>query len=126
MTGHIQWSANKWLDDDDYRKQMKIFGQTGGLSRGKKYHPVIAKVVNLYLNYPQLNQQEIANECNISQAFVSIHTRGLKPLRKGKRVPTEEVLRVIEILRTKDAVENVILDNIILNNQEELDDFFKL
>lgn len=126
MTGHIQWSPNKWLEDNDYKAQMSNFGRNGGISRGKKYHPTIAKVVNLYINYPQLNQQEIANMCNISQAFVSIHTRGLKPLRKGNRIPTAEVLEIVEILRAKDNIDKALLNQIILNEQEQIDDFFKI
>ena len=114
------------MNNNEHLERMRDIGKKGGLSRGKKYNKNIAKAVNLYLNHPELNQQEIAKECGVSQAFVSIHTRGLKPLRKGKRMPTEEVLTVIEILRNKEAINNAILSKIVLNEQEELDADYKL
>lgn len=126
MTGNIKWSANKWMENDDFKSVMSSFGQKGGLARGRQYKPAIAKAINLYINHPELNQEEIAAECNVSQAFVSIHTRGLKKLRKGKRIPYEELVQVIDFLRNKDDLDKIILDSILLNDQDALEDDFKL
>lgn len=126
MTGNIRWSASKWLENGRYESIMAGFGQKGGLARGKLYKPIIAKVINLYINHPELNQEEIATECNVSQAFVSIHTRGLKKLRKGKRVPYNELIQIIDFLRNKDELDKRILDSIILNQQDDLEDEYKL
>ena len=48
-------------------------GAKGGKARASKYKKLINEAIYLFIN-SNLNQQEIANKLNVSQAFVSIHT----------------------------------------------------
>ena len=69
MSGNIQWSSNGWMDSNDYKAVMSEFGRKGGLARAKQYKPAIAKAINLYVNHPELNQEEIAKRMQCKSSF---------------------------------------------------------
>lgn len=125
MTGGIMWSPKGYIKDNDYKSVMSEFGRKGGLAKAEPYKPIIKKVINLYVNHLELNQEEIAEICGVSQSFVSKHTRGLKRLRKGKTLDPQ-TLNFLEILRKKEMIEMAFLDAVIQDDQEAIEEEFKL
>ena len=123
------------MDKAEYSAMCSENGRKGGQKKAENRRAFLEKAsrkaINLYVNDLTLNQSEIAEICGISQSYVSRCTEGLSKIRKEnkstrKTVNQEEVLRIISIFHTIQKIDMEFLKQVFEDNQEEIDEDFKL
>jgi predicted XRE-type DNA-binding protein len=83
-------------------------GRKGGEARAKKYLKKINHVITLFVRFPNMNQMEIANQANVSQAFVSKHTNYV-------------ALKISRLSAAKEDVSEEELNNLLLKVKLEIE-----
>lgn len=88
--------AKMKINNSRYSLAMANNGRLGGLAKGRNYDNKRRKVQELYISNINITQNEIANICGVTQAFVSINTRSqaLKALKYSKKYTIQELLKL--------------------------------
>ncbi len=120
--------------DGDYSAMCAYYGRFGGLKKQKNYRmmhliPAHKKILNLALN-TDLNQSQIAEATGISQGYISkfLKEAGLKRIQRARMNKTDfaNLSDVIDVLFTKYLIDQEFLKHTIADNQDEIDEDFKI
>ena len=120
--------------DGDYSAMCAYYGRFGGLKKQKNYRmmhliPAHKKILNLALN-TDLNQSQIAEATGISQGYISrfLKNAGLKRIQRARMNKTDfaNLSDVINILFTKYLIDQEFLKHTIADNQDEIDEDYKI
>jgi len=123
------------MDKREYVQMCIENGRSGGFKKAENarpfYEKASKKAINLYINNLTLNQKEIAEICGVSQSYVSHCTEGLSKIRKinkstRKTINQQDILKIIDILHTKHEIELTFLRQVFEDNQDEIENDFKL
>lgn len=118
----------------DYSAMCAYYGRFGGLKKQKNYRmmhliPAHKKIINLALN-TELTQAQIAEATGISQGYISrfLKDAGLKRIQRARMNKTDfsNLSDVINILFTKYLIDQEFLKHTIANNQDEIEEDFKI
>ncbi len=120
--------------DGDYSAMCAYYGRFGGLKKQKNYRimhliPAHKKIINLALN-TELTQAQIAEATGISQGYISrfLKDAGLKRIQRARMNKTDfaNLSDVIDVLFTKYLIDQEFLKHTIADNQDEIDEDFKI
>ena len=120
--------------DGDYSAMCAYYGRFGGLKKQKNYRmmhliPAHKKILNLALN-TDLNQSQIAEATGISQGYNSkfLKEAGLKRIQRARMNKTDfaNLSDVIDVLFTKYLIDQEFLKHTIADNQDEIDEDYKI
>ncbi len=120
--------------DGDYSAMCAYYGRFGGLKKQKNYRmmhliPAHKKILNLALN-TDLNQSQIAEATGISQGYISkfLKEAGLKRIQRARMNKTDfaNLSDVIDVLFTKYLIDQEFLKHTIADNQDEIDEDYKI
>ena len=118
----------------DYSAMCAYYGRFGGLKKQKNYRmmhliPAHKKILNLALN-TDLNQSQIAEATGISQGYISrfLKDAGLKRIQRARMNKTDfaNLSDVIDVLFTKYLIDQEFLKHTIADNQDEIDEDYKI
>lgn len=120
--------------DGDYSAMCAYYGRFGGLKKQKNYRmmhliPAHKKIINLALN-TELTQAQIAEDTGISQGYISrfLKDAGLKRIQRARMNKTDfaNLSDVIDVLFTKYLIDQEFLKHTIADNQDEIDEDYKI
>lgn len=120
--------------DGDFKAMCAYYGRFGGLKKQKNYRmmhliPAHKKILNLALN-TELTQSQIAEATGISQGYISrfLKDAGLKRIQRARMNKTDfaNLSDVIDVLFTKYLIDQEFLKHTIADNQDEIEEDFKL
>lgn len=120
--------------DGDYSAMCAYYGRFGGLKKQQNYRmmhliPAHKKIINLALN-TELTQAQIAEATGISQGYISrfLKDAGLKRIQRARMNKTDfaNLSDVIDVLFTKYLIDQEFLKHTIADNQDEIDEDFKI
>ena len=118
----------------DYSAMCAYYGRFGGLKKQKNYRmmhliPAHKKILNLALN-TDLNQSQIAEATGISQGYISrfLKDAGLKRIQRARMNKTDfaNLSDVIDVLFTKYLIDQEFLKHTIADNQDEIEEDYKI
>ena len=118
----------------DYSAMCAYYGRFGGLKKQKNYRmmhliPAHKKILNLALN-TDLSQSQIAEATGISQGYISrfLKDAGLKRIQRARMNKTDfaNLSDVIDVLFTKYLIDQEFLKHTIADNQDEIDEDYKI
>ncbi|WP_428143164.1 sigma factor-like helix-turn-helix DNA-binding protein [Delftia acidovorans] len=118
----------------DYSAMCAYYGRFGGLKKQKNYRmmhliPAHKKIINLALN-TELTQAQIAEATGISQGYISrfLKDAGLKRIQRARMNKTDfaNLSDVIDVLFTKYLIDQEFLKHTIADNQDEIDEDYKI
>lgn len=118
----------------DYSAMCAYYGRFGGLKKQKNYRmmhliPAHKKILNLALN-TDLSQSQIAEATGISQGYISrfLKDTGLKRIQRARMNKTDfaNLSDVIDVLFTKYLIDQEFLKHTIADNQDEIDEDYKI
>ena len=120
--------------DGDYSAMCAYYGRFGGLKKQKNYRimhliPAHKKIINLALN-TELTQAQIAEATGISQGYISrfLKDAGLKRIQRARMNKTDfaNLSDVIDVLFKKYLIDQEFLKHTIADNQDEIDEDYKI
>ena len=118
----------------DYSAMCAYYGRFGGLKKQKNYRimhliPAHKKILNLALN-TELTQSQIAEATGISQGYISrfLKDAGLKRIQRARMNKTDfaNLSDVIDVLFKKYLIDQEFLKHTIADNQDEIDEDYKI
>ncbi len=118
----------------DFKAMCSYYGRFGGLKKQKNYRimhliPAHKKIINLALN-TELTQAQIAEATGISQGYISrfLKDAGLKRIQRARMNKTDfaNLSDVIDVLFTKYLIDQEFLKHTIADNQDEIDEDYKI
>lgn len=118
----------------DYSAMCAYYGRFGGLKKQKNYRmmhliPAHKKILNLALN-TDLSQSQIAEATGISQGYISrfLKDAGLKRIQRARMNKTDfaNLSDVIDVLFKKYLIDQEFLKHTIADNQDEIDEDYKI
>lgn len=120
--------------DGDYSAMCRYYGKFGGKKKHKNYektHLLTAnkKIFNLALN-TYLTQKEIAEATGVSQSYVSnfLNDINIKEIKKERirQKDFSKLFETLDVLIKKYIIDTAFLNAVITDDQENIDDDFKL
>lgn len=120
--------------DGDFKAMCRYYGRFGGKKKQKNYRmahllPAHKKILNLALN-SDLNQSQIAEATGVSQSYVSNFLKDVDIKRIQKERLREKdfskLFETLDVLVKKYIIDTVFLSAVIADNQDEIEDDFKL
>lgn len=120
--------------DGDFKAMCAYYGKFGGRKKQKNYRiacllPAHKKILNLALN-TGLNQSQIAEATGVSQSYVSNFLKevDIKRIQKERLRQKDfaNLSDVINILFTKYLIDQEFLKHTIADNQDEIDEDYKI
>ena len=118
----------------DFKAMCAYYGKFGGRKKQKNYRigcllPAHKKILNLALN-TELTQAQIAEATGISQGYISrfLKDAGLKRIQRARMNKTDfaNLSDVIDVLFKKYLIDQEFLKHTIADNQDEIDEDYKI
>ena len=120
--------------DGDYSAMCAYYGRFGGLKKQQNYRmmhliPAHKKILNLALN-GDLTQSQIAEKVGLSQSYISnfINEVNIKAIRKArlKKQDFSNLFETLDVLVKKYLIDTVSLSAVIQDDQDEIDEIYKI